>query len=172
MDHSEDNPEEDAFGKLLDLVTLWEQRRWGMLALSIVLCFFILMLFLCLSPFALVGAIWGWGKKIFLKFRRWGADILRPKDVVRARHTEPQSDLVRAFVEYELLLVSGKETPAARMAFIRALARVEQELEEHQILCAEIRKLRVEDERPRRRDAILSTKLRAERRRERERSTE
>lgn len=166
MDHSE----EDAFGKLLDLVTLWEQRRWGMLALSIVICFFLLVLFLCLSPFALVGAIWDWGKKIFLKFRRWGADILRPKDVVRARHTEPQSDLVARFVEYELLLISGKETLDTRVALIAAIARVEQELEEHRILCAEIRKLRVEDERPRRRDAILSTKLRAERRRERERS--
>ncbi|KKN46600.1 hypothetical protein LCGC14_0671050 [marine sediment metagenome] len=69
---------------------------------------------LCLAPFTFVGALSNWGKKIFLKLRRWGADILRPKDVVTARHTEPQSDLVRQFVQYELLLVSGKETLDAR----------------------------------------------------------
>ena len=157
---------DNGFDVLLDMASLWERRQYSMLALSVVSWFGLLVLFLCLSPFTSLGALYRRGKKIFLKFRRWGADILRPKDVVTARHTEPQSDLAAQFVDYEMLLVSGKETAGARMALVRALARVEQE---HRLLCAEIRKLRVEDERPRRRDAILSTRLRAaERRRERE----
>jgi hypothetical protein len=139
-----------------------------MFTLSLLFWAVMLVMMLCMAPFAALGGLYFGAKKIFLKFRRRAADILRPKDVVRARNTEPQSDLVATFVDYELLLVSGKETTAARSALISELAHVEQELEEHRILCAEIRKLRVEDERPRRRDAILSTRRRAVARRQRE----
>ena len=160
--------EDDDIDVLLDFVTLFRERQWWMLLFSLIIWCLMVVLCLLIAPFALMGAIYGWGKKKLLKFRRVASDKLRPKDVVRARHFEPQSDLVAQFVDYELLLVEGKETTAARSALIRELAHIEEELESHRILCAEIRKLRVEDERPRRRDAILSTKLRAERRRERE----
>jgi hypothetical protein len=159
---------DDELDMLLDFIGAFQRREWGMFAISLIFWAVILVLLLCMAPFAALGGLYFGGKKIVLKFRRWGADKLRPKDVVRARNTEPQSDLVARFVDYELLLVSGKETMAARVALISELAHVEQELEEHRILCAEIRKLRVEDERPRRRDAILSTRRRSERRRQRE----
>lgn len=153
----------------LDVVLAFRERRWGLLFFGLFLWVIIAVFTLVITPFALIGAIWIGFKNFSLKSRRYLADKLRPKDVVRARNPEPQSDLVASFVEYELSLVSGKETALARSAIISELAHVEQELEEHRLLCAEIRKLRVEDERPRRRDAILSTKLRAERRRQRER---
>ncbi len=160
---------EDEIDLLLDVFDNFRHHRWLDAALGVLVWIFLLLLIIVCGPFAAGFALYDWGKKIFLKFRRAAADKIRPKDVVRARNPEPQSDLVAQFVNYELLLVSGKETMAARVALISELAHVEQELEEHRLLCAEIRKLRVEDERPRRRDAILSTKIRAERRRERER---
>lgn len=160
---------EDEFDAILDTFGMLRDRQWIAAALSALVWLIIVIAFILIAPFALGGAIWTGSKKILLKFRRWAADKLRPKDVVRARNPEPASDLVATFVDYELLLVAGKETALARSALISELAHVEQELEEHRLLCAEIRKLRVEDERPRRRDAILSTKLRAERRRQRER---
>lgn len=159
---------DDEIDLLLDFVGAFQRREWGMFTLSLLFWVFIVLCLVVMAPFALAWAIWDFGRKIWLKFRRKAADILRPKNVVRARNPEPQSDLVATFVDYELLLVSGKETTAARVALISELAHVEQELEEHRILCAEIRKLRVEDERPRRRDAILSTRRRSERRRQRE----
>lgn len=161
--------EDSELDALLDFVGAFRRREWGLCALSLVIWVCIITSMLVLAPFAVVAWTCSEIKQLFLKFRRWAADKIRPKDVVQARNPEPQSDIVAQFVEYERSLVSGKETIAARTALISVLAHVEQELEEHRILCAEIRKLRVEDERPRRRDAILSTRIRAERRRERER---
>jgi hypothetical protein len=159
---------DDQFDVMLDFVTLFEERQWLLLGLSLIIWLVMVVLCLCIAPFALIGWLYRQGRIFSLKLRKQAADKLRPKNVVRSRNFEPQSDLVAAFCDYELALVSGNETTAARSALISALAHVEQELEEHRILSAEIRKLRVEDERPRRRDAILSTKLRAERRRQRE----
>lgn len=163
---------EDELDVMLNVWACLKERQWLLAGLGILIWIFLLLLLLVTAPIAALVAIYDFSKKNLLKFRKLAADKLRPKDVVRARNTEPQSDLVAQFVDYELLLVEGKETMAARVALISELAHVEQELEDHRLLCAEIRKLRVEDERPRRRDAILSTKLRAERRRQREQDGE
>jgi hypothetical protein len=161
-------PEDDGLDILLDFVGAYQRREWLLFFGSLLLWCAIVVLLLCMAPFALIGALWGWGKKISLKLRKKAADKLRPKDVVRARHTEPQSDLVAAFCEYELSLVVGKETPAARSKLISQLAHVEQELEEHRILAKAISTLRKEEARPNRREAVLSTRARGVRRRRRE----
>lgn len=159
---------DDAIDALFDVFGSLRTRQWVMAAIGVVIWIFLLVAGLCIAPFAILGWVYRVGKNFSLKFRRFAADKLRPKDVVRARNPQPASDLVAQFVDYELLVVTGKETTFARNALISELAHIEQELEEHRLLCAEIRKLRVDDERPRRRDAIMSTRLRAEKRRQRE----
>ncbi len=63
MNYSE---KEDGFDRLLDLVTLWNQRRWVMLALSTVICLCLAVLFLCLG---LVDAVCNGGRRFFSS---WG----------------------------------------------------------------------------------------------------
>jgi hypothetical protein len=158
---------EDEIDVLLDFVGLYRQRQWGMLCLSALVWVFMLLGLLVIGPFALIGTAWTGSKKLVLKLRKKAADKLRPKTLFNGGNPRPTSDLVGQFVEYEAELLRGCETYGARNSLISKLAGVEEELEEYRLLSAEIRKLRVNDERPRRRDAILATHERAIRRRER-----
>lgn len=163
------NPEDEALDAVLDVWGCIRDRQWLAASLGCVIWTVVAIAMVIMAPFAIVAGVWTLSKKLVLKFRRKSADILRPKDVVRLGNPRPASDLVAAFVEYERLLVEGKETVKVRSKLISSLAHIEQELEEHRLLTAEIRKLRVEDERPSRRDAIMATRRRGKNRRERER---
>jgi hypothetical protein len=158
----------DELDHLLDIARAWREGRYGWVILGLLFwCAFGLVV-IVLSPWLALGAIGRESRRLWLKFRRAAADKLRPKDTFRRGNYPGPSDLVAAFVEYERLLVAGKETISVRSKLISELAHVEQELEEHRNLFADIRNLQVDNERPRRRDAILSTRARSERRRSRE----
>lgn len=159
---------DDEIDAILNVWQCLRERQYVLAAIGSLIWVIMVAALICMAPFAAIYGAYDLLKKLVLKFRRWAADKLRPKDVVRARNPEPASDLVAQFVDYEKMLVDGTETTKARSALISALAHIEQELEEHRLLAAEIRKLQVDNERPRRRDAILATQKRAERRRERE----
>lgn len=161
------NSEDDDLEIFLNVFDNLRARRWLDALVGVGVWVFLLLLLVIGSPIAAIVALYDYLVEKSLKFRRYLADKIRPKDVTTYRNPEPHSDLVAKFVEYEQALVAGKETLWARLSLISALSRVEGELEQHRLLSAEVRKLRVEDERPRRRDAILDTRIRAERRRER-----
>ena len=162
------NRDLEDLGEFFDIALAIREKRYGAMLLGVVFWFILLLLGLVLSPIWLSRAIFGATRRLWLKFRRWASDTLRPKDIFKSWGTERGSDLINTFVNYEKLLVNGKETADVRSALISSLAHAEQELEEYRLLFADIRRLHVEDERTGRRDAILATRARADKRRKRE----
>ena len=148
--------EEDDFLPIMDLRESWRTRQWADFWIGILLWGIILLMLLVTSPFA--GAVWVYDKvrPNWLKFRYWMAEKVRPDGFVRAP-TMGQSDLIQEFIDYEMACVLGRETTAARNMLISHIGHVEDELEEHRALASDIRRLWTEQERPKRREAILAT---------------
>ncbi len=159
--------EEDDFLAIMDLRASWQDKEWADLAFGVGLWLLILLLLLVTSPFA--AAVWLYDKMrpYWLKFRYRFAEKVRPDGFIRAP-TMGQSDLVQEFIEYELNCVVGRETTAARNQLISHIGHMEDELEDLRSLASDVRKLWTEQERPKRREAILATLAKRARKEDRE----
>lgn len=149
----------------MDLRLMFVTRQWGALCAGIFLWVVALVACVIMIPLALVLGIFSGISSLVLKFRQVVADRLRPKAALRFNH-RPDSDIAAMFCRYENELLCGKESTTERFALISRMAHIEKELEEYQVFCAAISRLRREEAMPNRRAAILHSRLRKKRRAE------
>ncbi len=150
---------DDDMAGVAEMLNVWGNLRrklWVDAFVGAILWAILLVLMVLIAPFAAFSAVRDWFRPRTLKFRYLVADKVRPDGFVRGP-TTGQSDLIQEFIEYELAIVKGRETTQARNRLISHLGHMEDELEEHRALASDIRRLWAEQERPKRREAILAT---------------
>lgn len=154
------------------LPLMWKERQWSALGLGILLWVVTGLAFVVLVPVSLVLNVLSGISSLCLKFRKAAADKLRPKSI-GGFNPRPASDIAAMFCRYEKKLMCGKELHTERFALISRMAHMERELEEHRVFSAAISTLRREEARekevPKRREAIMHSRLVKKRRAEDER---
>jgi hypothetical protein len=150
----------------MDLILMFKERQWILLGLGVLLWLVTITALVLMLPLGIFAATWSFLAMVLLKFRKVLADKLRPKGLARLGNPRPMSDMAALFCVYEAQLICGKESHKERFTLISRMAQMETELEEHKVFSAAISRLRKDEAVPNRREAILHSKRRKQRRAE------
>jgi hypothetical protein len=150
----------------MDLRLMYMERQWKLLCVGAILWVVTIVALALMLPLGIFAATWSFIAMVLLKFRKVLADKLRPKNVLRSGNPRPMSDMAAMFCVYEAQLIRGKESHRERFTLISRMAQMETELEEHKVFSAAIARLRKEEATPNRREAILHSRRRKQRRAE------